>query len=318
MNGRDGFIERPHKCNLVAANATSMKVQTAVSCDINVAGLAVPADLIIIADLTHPIILGIDWLETAQASVNLHDGTLQLYGGQITVPLVQTDDGITVVTTAAVQIPARSQAHFPVQARSKVKPGIYKLQPHPRLSCKTLLVAHAVVEQKYNNKSMPCCVVNPSDKPIFLRKGTPVGLIATTNVLPIKQQQNDYGKAEEKLTIEQMKADLEKKKISLAKTTATGQDLENLIKTLHANLDLFAIDYSGLVGCKFDEFRVDTQGAAPLKAKPYRRSPEQNLQIDNEIKRLESSNIIERSTSPWASNLVLINSQGNQQDSVLI
>ena len=51
---------------------------------------------------------------------------------------------------------------------------------------------------------------------------------------------------------------------------------------------------------------IDTGTATPIRQRPYRHSPEARKEIDRQVDKMLESGIIEESTSPWASPVVLV------------
>ena len=303
--GQHRLVEKPRTQKLIAANATPLRVQTALECDIRIAGIAIPASCIVIQNLTHDVIIGLDTLQLARAKISVHSRTIDLYDGLITIPLIEASRCTTAVTVASIKIPPYSKAIFPVSTKTPLLYGTYETQTHPNIPCKRILVAHAVVQSKPGQREIPCCVINPTDKHIQFRKGTPITMLQQAQVIENKQEQKKLT-TQADLTVEQMKEALEGKKISFKNTAVTGQDFENLIRMLYANIDLFAATIEDLPGCNFPPYRIETPGAAPVKSRPYRRSPQQEELIDVELQKLLKAKIIKPSDSPWNSNLVLI------------
>ena len=299
------FIEKPRTQKLIAANASPLKVQTALECDIRIAGIKIPASCIVIQNLTHDVIIGLDTLELAKAKISVHSRTLELYDGLIKVPLIDASRGGTAVTVGNINIPPYSKAIFPVRTKSPIPFGDYETQTHPMIPCKSILVAHAVVLNKPGRNEIPCCVINPTDKNIKFRKGTPIAMLQRAQVI---ENQRDLSTAttDSNVTIEQMQKELEARKISFTNTAVTGKDFEDLIRMLYDYRELFAVTIEDLPGCNFPPYRIETPGAMPIKSRPYRRSPQQDEAIDVELQKLLKAKIIKTSNSPWNSNLVLI------------
>ena len=254
VHDKHRIIETPNRRKLIAANASPIKVQTSIACDVNVDGLHIPAELIVVSGLTHQIILGIDWLEAAQATIDIQEGLLKLYKGQIVVPLIQMTNDVTVVNAATIVIPPNSQAQFPVKAKSFLKPGTYAMQAHPQMPCKSILVAHAVVSAHHGKTDFPCCVVNPSDRPIKFRKGTPIGLLAPAEVLVSQKTQASSEKSGVEPSLEQMKQAIAEKKISLEETAVTGEDLEKINKMPLRQPGFICSKFRGPTGVYFSPF----------------------------------------------------------------
>ena len=52
--------------------------------------------------------------------------------------------------------------------------------------------------------------------------------------------------------------------------------------------------------------KIETDDAAPIRQRPYRRSIEACKEIDRQVQHLLEADIIEESDSPWGSPVVLV------------
>ncbi|KXZ46378.1 hypothetical protein GPECTOR_44g54 [Gonium pectorale] len=88
-------------------------------------------------------------------------------------------------------------------------------------------------------------------------------------------------------------------------------DLEEAAKhaigeCLLANLDLFARTNSDLGRTTWVAMKVDTGDSPPIFTLPYRMSKAERDAVDSEIRRMLADGIIEPSTSPWSSPVVVV------------
>ena len=111
--------------------------------------------------------------------------------------------------------------------------GDYIIEGSLELPSRTLLVARALVDA--TRKKLPCRVLNPSDKTITLRFHTPIGELSPVTLASVSaiRRRPECRRP----SIGDMRAILEDKQISLADTSVTGRDLDNLIVLLYDNLE---------------------------------------------------------------------------------
>jgi hypothetical protein len=147
---------------LITADSKPMHISTALETDICIAGLNIPVSLIVIDNLCHPIILGMDFLNDEKADIQLTNKTLSLYNGMLTVPLIRRTQGPAVYTVGNVVLPPNSQSIFAVQTKTQTPAGVYEIEQHARIPNQQVLVAHSIVQP--NDKRTVCCVWNPTDK----------------------------------------------------------------------------------------------------------------------------------------------------------
>ncbi|CAC5389753.1 unnamed protein product [Mytilus coruscus] len=86
-------------------------------------------------------------------------------------------------------------------------------------------------------------------------------------------------------------------------TVEQKQQIQNfLIK----NRDIFAKDLSELGQTNLHCHTIYTGNAKPISAAPYRQSPQMRRELDKQLDEMQRYNIIEESTSPWHSPVILV------------
>ncbi len=92
------------------------------------------------------------------------------------------------------------------------------------------------------------------------------------------------------------------------------EDIVNMLFYLIAEFDdLFAHSLEDFEGaCKLGEFRIYTDGSAPVYKHPYSRSPKENQIIKEEVELLLKHGFIRKSTSPWGAPTMLVPKAGGK------
>ncbi|VDH94031.1 Hypothetical predicted protein [Mytilus galloprovincialis] len=90
---------------------------------------------------------------------------------------------------------------------------------------------------------------------------------------------------------------------NLELTVEQKQQIQNF---LIQNRDIFAKDLSELGHTNLHYHTIYTGDAKPISAAPYRQSPQMRKELDKQLDEMERNNIIEESTSPWHSPVVLV------------
>jgi hypothetical protein len=72
------------------------------------------------------------------------------------------------------------------------------------------------------------------------------------------------------------------------------------------NKDIFARDMSQLGQTHLVTHHIDTGDAAPIKQRPYRTAPALNAEIERQVNEMLNHGIVQPSTSPWSSPVVLV------------
>ena len=288
--------------HLVTADSKPLHVTTSVDVTLRIGGLSVPCSLVVIDNLCHPILLGLEFLRDTQADIHLTSSTLSLYHGLVYVPLTKGDFQPTVHTVANISIPANSHARFTVKTRAKLAPGLYEIEQH--YNRQHLMIARSVGRPQ--NGRMICCAVNPTDRPIRINKRSPIATISPVSVmqpteLPPPPLEGALPPISEMKRILQ-----EEKKLSFKDTALKGLEFDNLVELLFRNRDLFATSLADLTTANVPPIKIDIQGATPHRARPIRYTPEQKREIDRQVQEMLQANVIEPSDSPWQSNIILV------------
>ena len=85
------------------------KVLGSTDVPLKIAGLTIPQPFIVVNTLTHPLIQGVDFLQSHQASLNFVTRDLLLYNGLTSVPLIQEQDLYPVHLLCTTVIPSRTE-----------------------------------------------------------------------------------------------------------------------------------------------------------------------------------------------------------------
>ena len=79
-----------------------------------------------------------------------------------------------------------------------------------------------------------------------------------------------------------------------------------LLPLLEQNKDVFAAHDTDFGRTNTVTMKIDTKGHAPIKQRPYRTPLTQQKIVDEAVDEMLEKGIIERSSSPWASPIVLV------------
>ena len=152
---------------------------------------------------------------------------------------------------------------------------------------------------------MLCRVLNPTDRQLKISQFSTIGVASPVNVRAI--QKSEVPEQQGELTIAEMRAAIEAKRINLESTVLKGEDLDGLIKFLYRNLDVMATEVSELPGTSVLRHTIDTGNSPPLRRQAYRHSPSDKAEINKQIDELIQAGMVEPSHSPWAAPVILVN-----------
>ena len=77
--------------------------------------------------------------------------------------------------------------------------------------------------------------------------------------------------------------------------------------------DVFSVDDRDLSRTGVTRHRIDTRFAAPNWERPRRMAPSQQAEVDRQIKDMLARGVIELSSSPWSSPIVLVTKQDGRK-----
>jgi Retroviral aspartyl protease len=97
--------------NLTSANSSPIESKGVVDVDLSIQGLTVPFTFYVLRSLSHPVILGTDFLKASSAIIDCAKSSIMLYDGLIQADLTTMKNRQSVLRLSqAVIIPAATEA----------------------------------------------------------------------------------------------------------------------------------------------------------------------------------------------------------------
>ena len=255
----------------------------------------------LVADIDLTGILGLDFLEQYDIVIKISSGTLQI--GDKSIELEHNDSEKCARVKLSKRIVAPPESEMVVKAYVKgshlVSDSEVMLEPYKVLGTKGLLVSNSIVEP--NN--VLCSVINVTKKPVIVKQHTLVGSL--TPVDNIKHFQSiDDEKASMPTGPNQVAQHLQPL-LDSASETLTNEQQESLSALLIEFQDIFMGPDGKLGRTDLVKHTIDTGNAKPIKIPPRRVPQKQKQTIEKEINNMLENDIIEPSTSPWSSPILL-------------
>ncbi|GBM73447.1 Transposon Ty3-G Gag-Pol polyprotein [Araneus ventricosus] len=247
---------------------------------------------IYVADITDPCILGLDFLQKFNFTVDLEKNEIRTGGEEI--PLfaasVQHSKSCSVLAKKRTIIPARSECL--IQGVPEV-PGQfrYAVTNFPsQVSQKGVLVAASLVDLEM--EAIPVRVLNLNNKPKILDKGD---VIATCDpVVDIVARPQEFSGAQHlQSTLENLQMLNEEQRTAIK-------------KLLNEFQDLFSTCDADVGRCNMTQHRINTGDHPPIKQYPRRLPLARKEEAEHLVKEMVDNGIIEESSGPWASPIVLV------------
>ncbi|GBN12768.1 Retrovirus-related Pol polyprotein from transposon 297, partial [Araneus ventricosus] len=247
---------------------------------------------IYVADITDPCILGLDFLQKFNFTVDLEKNEIRTGGEEI--PLfsasVQHSKSCSVLAKKRTIIPARSECL--IQGVPEV-PGQfrYAVTNFPsQVSQKGVLVAATLVDLEM--EAIPVRVLNLNNKPKILDKGD---VIATCDpVVDIVARPQEFSGAQHlQSTLENLQILNEEQRTAVK-------------KLLNEFQDLFSTCDADVGRCNMTQHRINTGDHPPIKQYPRRLPLARKEEAEHLVQEMVDNGIIEESSGPWASPIVLV------------
>ena len=267
----------------------------------------------LIADIhTAEGILGHDFLGPNQCIVDTGNKTLCLGSGEI-IPLQQPLQNLNpptqvvgVVMSEAVRVPAFSEVEIMATARDASNSETWLMEPLPREKIRTpILVARSVVHLE--SETVPVRLLNLSADAVTIYKGKKIAGIETIKGANIEEMNTETVSAVSSGCIKattELEEELQKlvdgSEEKLSETERT--QLLSLLLEYHS---LFAASTSDLGRTNHIQHHINTGSNSPVRQGVCRISPA----LRGEVRELLDEmirEVIQKSTSPWASPFVLV------------
>ena len=297
---------------LLSAASEPLDVVGYVNAHIAIGGYTFTTNFVIIENLYHNVIFGLDMLRDNNAVIDIASSTFTIADDLATVPLIhryaksnilRTVHSITLEPSHEVRIPVR------ISPKYTLEPSL--VEPLPTKYNKKCAVAKIFVEPK--ERTTICQLVNLSDKPCVIPARTAIATISPAVL--VSSSTNDNNSAsdtalrsdETETTHEQKLKTLTDKGFRLTCDNLTQQQFTELVSLLYEYKDAFASDINELPGVKGVEYEVKLQpGTRPKRQRQYRYSPELRQVIRDQLKEWEKAGIAKEGDSYWSHPVVLV------------
>ena len=255
----------------------------------------------VVNDASRNMILGCDFLKKNNARIYFDLEKLRLNDEYVEL---DQDIHIASVVRLATDITLSPQSKRTIEGKTKKCPYF---EPGQLCEFKQdgkswvneepgLLLANSVsVLDRY--RRCKALLVNTTNKTYTLKRGCVIGTISVVD-------DADMSNIAE-VTRKSQPRDLPKRpNFEDAKVPAEYKNV--LHRVLSANSDVFAAHDTDYGRTDTVTMKIDTQGHPPIKQRPYRIPLAQQHIVDEAVEEMLEKGIIERSSSPWASPIVLV------------
>ena len=300
FDGKLPKLQRSELSDLTTVSGETLPVLGLLKDSLHVAGGIYPCELQVVKNLTYEAVMGRDFLRVNGAVINLKKGTLEL--DKIPQNQCITDTYCPVRAMALAVIPPNSESVIPAKLDVEFPPGRFGIiEPSQHLMERYQLQGASALVRITALHTIPFRLINPTSRPVFLYKGANLGLFTrldtNSHIFSLDDQPN------KKRELETDAPDVPVDFSTSALTSSQQAQLQNLINEYR---DIFALSPQDLGRTNWVQHTINTQGAPPIRMRPYRVPEAQKERIENCIDEMLEQGIIRPSASPWASPVVLV------------
>ena len=287
-----------------------------IELEVNINGLKIRQSFHIFSRLQNTVILGIDFLKTSKAKIDVAQGVISFCEGMVLSPLLTKSCESTnrVSTVHSVCLKPRSQMIITVRVPknfndSEALVGPLSDQKNKYLTAKAI----APVWGKYSR----CLVLNPTNAEISLKAGKCIGQVTSidseyhiesldSDVCQVSSVSEVASDTESRQKREKYIEAARELNIDLSKSDLNAVQKDKLLEFIGKNRKVFAADLSELGSTSVYKHRIETIDDVPVHSRHYRLSKEMKDLVEKEIDEMLKHKIIEPSTTEWTSPIVMV------------
>ena len=274
--------------------------------------------------LHNEAILGLDFLKENNAEISLTNNKLTIHKGVVEKQMLHSASISSEKCVAQakvikeIQISPRSQQNIRVQLPRLKETRNILLEPTDNLVDRKLMGAKCLVHVR--NSRAIFRVLNPTNQPIVLQRNLVVAnayqLDKHAEVTTMNASQSNMNESarqqinsiipENISNRQNFKSIAKDLGINLENSDLSDNKKDQLFTLLGKNQDVFAKDMSELGQTDQYKHTIITTDNKPIASAPYRQSPDIRREVEKHTKSLLENDIIEPSTSPWHSPVVMV------------
>jgi hypothetical protein len=297
---------------LSSATGSPLHIIGEVMLDIRLQYHLIPQKFLVIRNLHHSGVIGMDFLQDCKAVINLSEQTLHLFDNSIVAPLITARDHANALCLMqTVRIPGHTEAVLPVTLARHAPyrghdPAI--TEAWPGITNRGIGIAKALV-QPQNTRTI-CRILNVNSTPQTLRRGTRIAYLSPIdasdpfNVAALRgdqirnaaylaaiHEQQDSSKTtitqEDKIkAINEVGLQLD-----AAKKRLKEHEFDELVSLLYEYKHLFITDDADIPLSNLPPVKIPLLDDRPVRIKPYRLPPLMDAELNRQLSKLCHSGI---------------------------
>jgi hypothetical protein len=287
----------------------------------------IPQKFLVIRNLHHSGVIGMDFLQACKAVINLSEQTVHLFDNSIVAPLITARDHANALCLMqTVRIPGHTEAVLPITLARHApyrghNPAI--TEAWPGITNRGIGIARALV-QPQNTRTM-CRILNGKSTPQILRRGTRIAYLSPIdasdpfNVAALRGDQNRkasdlsaVGEQQDSIKTATTQEDEIKAinevglQLDAARKRLKEHEFDELVSLLYDYKHLFIIDDADIPLSNLPPVKIPLLDDKPVRIKPYRLPPLMDAELNRQVSKLCQAGILEPSSSPYSSPIFLV------------
>ena len=314
-------VKRPSIQLIRGAGGAVHKITAEAILEIQIEDLRIRHKFFVVPDLNHACILGFDFLTEYEVQISYENNTVTINDRQAQAKINLITNCNKARLTRAHFIPPGTIRTVQVQMPGRrLREGkIVMLSPSSQLAELQISLIECLVPSDKDKAWIQ--IANFQRTAVRLKKRTP---IADMHILESDEIQNLPNERKPQINHMQQKVDVDGTP-KLTTTRAQSQNLDfdlsnsdlneqqkqELLNLLHEYRDCFANSMEEIGCTHLISHSIDTTDDIPVKARPYKTSPEMKKVLESEVQKLLDNDIIEYSSSDYASPVFLVRKPNN-------
>ena len=296
--------------SVITANGNSIPVTGFVSFPVLIGQSKYSCDASIVPGLAYNIVLGRDFLHKFSAFIDVRGHTVKVAPDN-SVSFVNKDlppHASEVRVAQKVSVDASSESGNPAYLTTPPSENIIGLiEAVPKLSDRYHLFVASSVSSPGEDGRVSFCLLNPTEQPVLLHKGTTIGQFVEnkSDATIISLESEPFVSCKPTRPIEPKEQFLSRF-ASFPSTPLSEDEIKCLAELLEVYADIFASSSLDLGRTNIVQHSIDTGEARPIKQPPYCVSQTQRAEIERHIANMLKQGILDVSSSPWSSPVVLV------------
>ena len=266
----------------------------------------------VLKDISFEMIIGIDFLNTQKAILNFRDKAMYIRNEKVRL----SDTSVlfpvlSVVCKETVELPPLAQTLIQTKLSCSKRElesatDLAMIEPDQDFAVrKQLLGAKALVKV---SETVPMIFLNVTNKKVKLYKGTVLGkatqISSSAPIAVLAKEHEDDSFVS--FTDKEKPPKSDKPNVDLSSSDLTLEQKKKLENLLLEYRDVFANSIEELGRTSIMKHKIDTGDSRPIRQRPYRVSPKNKEEINNQVNNMLEQGIIRKSSSPWASPVILV------------